>query len=218
MVAEAFRLLIRQSRAPADFHARVRARVAQEQAHQAAGAWTRRRGWLKRLWEQPTIMMPALTSAIVIILMLQAWDLYRSFSEPRLEAPRRTKGLSKEPTQAQGPPSMAALIREGDQYVRAGDTARAIATYQEAIDQVAHPLNQLAWLLHEQGRLPEGLPLVRLAVQLRPDNAAYLDTLAVLLCKEGQSTEAVQWMERAAERAPRQFRPKLERFQRGSCQ
>jgi Flp pilus assembly protein TadD len=83
---------------------------------------------------------------------------------------------------------------------------------------LALPFNQLAWFFHQQGEDRQGLPLAQLAVQFHPDDAEYLDTLAVLLCQVGEHAEAIRTMERAADLRPQQFKEKLTRFHRGVCQ
>ena len=53
---------------------------------------------------------------------------------------------------------------------------------------------------------------------LSPDDAHFIDTLAVILCKTGDLEGAVRWMEHAAELNPGTYQKKLEQFQAGQCQ
>jgi hypothetical protein len=110
------------------------------------------------------------------------------------------------------------LNMQGYNYEQAGDIPQAIATYQDAIDQVAYPLDRLAWLYYEQGKVNDALPLARFAVQLQPEAADYLHTLAVILCADGQHEEAIRMMERAARLQPGKYGDQYMRFQQGSCQ
>ena len=111
-----------------------------------------------------------------------------------------------------------ALTQQGMMYERNDEREKAFAAYQDALALMAAPMNHLAWLYQKQGKLAKGLPLIRLAVQLRPDDTNFLDTLAVILCKNGEHSEALRVMERAAELNPQAFRTKLEAFKAGSCQ
>lgn len=156
---------------------------------------------------------PALVAAgLVLSLTLHAWHLYRDLDQPSLASlpPSGERGSSEE--------TLSTLLREGKRSALAGETDHAITAYREAIDQLALPLNELAWLLHTQGRAAEGLPLARLAVQLRPDQVEYLDTLITLLCKEGKPAEAVELLEQAAKQVPPRFHDRLERMRQGLCQ
>jgi tetratricopeptide (TPR) repeat protein len=135
---------------------------------------------------------------------------------PGIERPMVEPGLAVED-------ALYGLIQQGRAAEHQGDTTRAMAAYRRAIDQVAFPLNQLAWLLSLQPQTPEdqralALPLARLAVQLRPDEAEYLDTLAVVLCRVGEQAEAVQVMAQAAHLEPQKFGAKGARFRQGLCQ
>jgi putative PEP-CTERM system TPR-repeat lipoprotein len=66
-----------------------------------------------------------------------------------------------------------------------------------------HPmvLNNLAWVLATRGK-PGALPLARRAVELRPNDANLLDTLATVLAAERQFGEAIAVQKRAIEVAP----------------
>lgn len=110
------------------------------------------------------------------------------------------------------------LTQEGIAFENKGETDRAIKSYQEAVALMATPMNHLAWQYQRQGKFDEALSLARLAVQLKPDEAQFLDTLAVILCKLGQRPEAVRYMEKAATLNPQEFASKLEAFKSGFCE
>ncbi len=103
------------------------------------------------------------------------------------------------------------LIQKGLEYEKAGDSARAVEAYKEALSGTAIPANQLALLYIQKGKTDDALPLARLAADLSPDNAAILDTLAEVLAGHGDRAEAMKWMEKAAALDP-QYRGKLARL------
>jgi tetratricopeptide (TPR) repeat protein len=103
------------------------------------------------------------------------------------------------------------LTQQGDRYAEDQQIEAAIASYEEALAVVGNPMNELAWLYLGKGRTDEALPLSRLAVTLRPDNANFIDTLAEILLKQGEKAEAMKWMNRAAQLDP-QFRKKASGF------
>jgi len=82
---------------------------------------------------------------------------------------------------------------------------------------VATPMNQLAWDYLNQGKAGSALPLSRLAVQLCPSKAAFLDTLAEILFKEGERDEALKWMAKAAA-LDSKYQGKLSELQRTAKQ
>lgn len=96
------------------------------------------------------------------------------------------------------PSAFAALVEKGIAYERAGDTSHAAEAYQQALDTLATPMNQLAWLYYQQSKIEQALPLARMAAQIDPENPAVLDTLSEVLARHGDRTEAIKWMERAA--------------------
>ncbi len=94
-------------------------------------------------------------------------------------------------------------VQKGLEYDRQNDTANAVTSYEEAMTEAAAPMNQLAWDYLQQGKVEDALPLARLAVQLRPGQAAFLDTLAEVLFKKGDRDEAATWMAKAAALDPK---------------
>ncbi len=108
-------------------------------------------------------------------------------------------------------------VTRGLDYDEKGDTTNAVAAYEEAMTVVATPMNQLAWDYLQQGKAESGLPLARLAVQLCPSKAPFVDTLAEILFKEGDREEALKWMEKAAA-LDSKYQGKLSEFQRAAKQ
>ena len=73
--------------------------------------------------------------------------------------------------------SMSVLVAQGIDFDRRGDTANAQRSYENAVKQIAEPINNLAWIYFNSGRSKDAVGLATLAVQLRPDEQRYLDTL-----------------------------------------
>ena len=107
--------------------------------------------------------------------------------------------------------TIPSLTEQGDSLVAEGRTDEAIASYEKALRVVAAPANHLAWLYLGQGRISDALPLSRLAVEMRPDDPNFLDTLAEILLKGGDPKGALEVIERAAQLDP-QFASKLRKF------
>jgi Flp pilus assembly protein TadD len=116
--------------------------------------------------------------------------------------------------------TLYALIQKGVRAQREDKISQAAEAYRQAVNQLAFPLNQLAWLAYKQGDASKGLSWARLAVQLQPEEAQYFDTLAVILCTLGEREEAIVRMETAVqlESKNKEFRDKLQRFRQGVCQ
>ena len=89
-----------------------------------------------------------------------------------------------------------ALVNLGDARLAQHDVPGAIAAYEEA--RAGRPddpaiANNLAWaLLQDERRWPEAEPLIRAALARDPEpRGYYLDTLAVLLLRQGSVAEAL---------------------------
>lgn len=91
-----------------------------------------------------------------------------------------------------------ALAERGRAAESAKDIDGAVVAYQQALTALSAPMNNLAWLFNQRGESEKALALARVAVQLQPDNAAYLDTLATILLHGGQRQEALKVMREAA--------------------
>ncbi|MDR0662466.1 MAG: tetratricopeptide repeat protein [Spirochaetaceae bacterium] len=85
---------------------------------------------------------------------------------------------------------------------------RAVKMYEEALDidpNNTTAMNGLGFLLVESGAdVKRGFELCRKAVDKRPQNAAYLDSLGWAYYKTGDISEARQCLRRALDLAPRQ--------------
>ena len=99
---------------------------------------------------------------------------------------------------AETPDTFSALIERGTAYEKAGDQPHAAAVYQQALSGLALPMNQLAWIYCQQSKTDQALPLARMAAQIDPENPAVLDTLAEVLARHGERSEALKWLEKAA--------------------
>ena len=91
------------------------------------------------------------------------------------------------------------------------DVAGATAVYRAALeidpDNVV-VLNNLAWLLNEQGK-PEARDLAERAFHLAPLNASVVDTLGTVLMKQGETARAVNMLRQATHLAPQDPRLRL---------
>ena len=88
------------------------------------------------------------------------------------------------------------------------------------IDRDSAPaLNRLAWF-HRKDKesLAHGIKLSKRSLELQPDTPAYLDTLAELYYRNGESVKALPLIQRAIELEPgkRYFRLQLEKFKNAS--
>ncbi len=88
------------------------------------------------------------------------------------------------------------------------------------IDKNSAPaLNRLAWF-HRKDKesLVHAIKLSKRSLELQPDTPAYLDTLAELFYRNGESVKALPLIQRAIELDPgsRYFRLQLEKFKRAS--
>ncbi|MDR1506735.1 MAG: tetratricopeptide repeat protein [Treponema sp.] len=85
---------------------------------------------------------------------------------------------------------------------------KAVDYYEKALDlddNNATALNGLGYILADSDLdVPKGLRLCRKAVEKKPQNAAYLDSLGWACFKNGDTGEARIWLRRALDLAPRQ--------------
>lgn len=97
---------------------------------------------------------------------------------------------------------VAVLERLGTAHYADGDCTKAVALYESALKLApqAHAiLNNYAYLCADCLNDPKrGLPSSRLAVQMQPTRAEYLDTLGALLIADNQHREALEILDRAA--------------------
>lgn len=94
----------------------------------------------------------------------------------------------------------------GAAYERTGQLERAVATFRRLLDgepAFAPALNYLGYMWAERGEnLAEALALVQRAVDLDPDNGAYVDSLGWAHFQLGDYDEARRQLERAADLIP----------------
>ncbi len=149
----------------------------------------------------------ALFGAVVISVMLVQGNpeltLKTLSNEPHGASPPDSNVLTLRGGAPAGVGRFDGAVEKGLAYDRNGDSANAIASYEEAMKTVATPMNQLAWDYLQQGKAEDALPLARLAVQLCPGKATFLDTLAEILIKKGERDEALKWMAKAAALDPK---------------
>lgn len=110
------------------------------------------------------------------------------------------------------------LTQQGITNEQKGYTDLAIAAYQKAVTLATPPMNHLAWIYQKSGRINEALPLSRLAVHFQPEKAEFLDTLAVILCKTGELSEALKIIEKASKMMPDKFADRFNGMKMGVCQ
>jgi tetratricopeptide (TPR) repeat protein len=88
------------------------------------------------------------------------------------------------------------------------DTAKALEMYEKALEIDGNnttAMNGIGYILADTGRdVTRGLRLCRNAVDKKPQNAAYLDSLGWAYHKSGNSPEAQVWLRQALELAPAQ--------------
>lgn len=102
------------------------------------------------------------------------------------------------------PNSRERLLLVAEHHQSQGETLEARNLYETLLAQNGEDpiaLNNLAWLLKDSD-LPRAAELASKAVELQPNSAAILDTYGWLLHLQGNSQEAVAYLERASELAP----------------
>jgi hypothetical protein len=88
------------------------------------------------------------------------------------------------------------LTQKGVDYENKNDIQNAIKAYQSAVNCIANPINYLAWQYFQQNELDKALSMANIAVQISPDNANALDTLAQIHIKKGNKIEADRLMKK----------------------
>ena len=89
-------------------------------------------------------------------------------------------------------------------YMKAGQYKQAIEQYQLLLvtdPKNGHALNNLAWL-YQQEKDPRALATAEQAYLVNSDGADIMDTLGWLLVEQGNTTRAVELLQKATERAP----------------
>lgn len=105
----------------------------------------------------------------------------------------------------QQPENVNLLLAVGNSHRNAGRIARAEQLFRQAVgvnNMHARACNSLAYLLAEQQRdLDEALLLARRATLLEPNNPAALDTLGLILIRQGNYRDAAEVLEKARRRS-----------------
>lgn len=144
----------------------------------------------------------ALTSDERLALATQWLALgQRTESESHLQqADVLAQGLRSDPTTAVG-----ALITIGAVAETRHDLAAAERAYRAALGSAPQnpvALNNLAFVLAQQSRDAEALPLIQKALTIQPDQPDFLDTLALVHRTAGRFDEAEQVLNRALDGRP----------------
>jgi tetratricopeptide (TPR) repeat protein len=94
----------------------------------------------------------------------------------------------------------------GAAHERNKDYATAEKYFRKALElapDFAEALNYLGYMWAERGEnLQEAQRLIEKAVQLEPENGAFLDSMAWVLYQQGKVREALPWMEKALKHSP----------------
>ena len=126
----------------------------------------------------------ALFGAILIVVMLiqsspsatlETMSKWKVNTE--LQQAETNEQVQKLVLRGNGQDSMSSLTAQGIEFEKYGDSANAERTYRQAVTLMAEPMNDLAWLYVSSGRAQQALGLATLAVQLRPDEPRFADTL-----------------------------------------
>jgi tetratricopeptide (TPR) repeat protein len=107
---------------------------------------------------------------------------------------------------AADPSSIELRFRLGAAYERSGKEAEATETFRELLRQApdnSMALNYLGYMWAEKGEnLPEALGMIRRALEIDPENAAYIDSLGWVYFRLGDFPHAVEQLEKAAKMLP----------------
>ncbi len=122
----------------------------------------------------------------------------------------------------QYPRSSLVLVELGVLLWESGKAEESKKVFTQVLDidkNSAPALNRLAWFhATEKKELERGIRLSKRSLEVAPDTPAYLDTLAELYHRSGQSVKAIPLIQRAIELEPgnRYFRIQLGKFKRAS--
>lgn len=76
-----------------------------------------------------------------------------------------------------GQNTISSMTKQGIELERQNDLVGAERAYREAVTMMAEPMNDLAWIYVGSKRAKEATRLANIAVELRPDEPRYVDTL-----------------------------------------
>lgn len=104
------------------------------------------------------------------------------------------------------PKAAAVIAAIGNIYLNQNDLAKAGAEFQKALDvdpNLAVAQNNLAWVYAEQGQnLDVALGLAQKAKSRNPDAVSFTDTLAWVMYKKGDYTEAIPYLQDCVKKTP----------------
>jgi tetratricopeptide (TPR) repeat protein len=122
---------------------------------------------------------------------------------PAVAAFADAESLSQEAPEGESKPTTSFYYAYGSTCERTGDIDKAATLFRKAIalDPKNHnAYNYLGYMWADKGlHLDESLGLIQKALQISPDNGAYLDSLGWVLFKLGRPAEALPHLRRAAE-------------------
>ena len=125
---------------------------------------------------------------------------YRKLNQPEKELKAYRTGLSKVRSDEEGQVELMFMLGGAEEQY--GDTDSAIETFEKLLKLSPdyHPaLNYLGYMLADKNeRLDYALKLISRAVDLVPENAAYLDSYGWVYYRLGKFDEAVNYLNRAA--------------------
>lgn len=139
----------------------------------------------------------------LVLGVFASWTAIQAYawSDPIEMWAAATQQYSGDPSRAWG--------ELGAHWKMKGDTFRAEKFLREAIrlnPRFGPSLNNLAWVLTDQGKAEEGLAFMRDCVEKCPDYALAWEDLGLMLKKSGQNQEAIPCFERAVKLEPRMER------------
>jgi tetratricopeptide (TPR) repeat protein len=134
-------------------------------------------------------------------MIIVAIMLYQGMPELRQQKSGETLVLRSPSAQAEIQ-DLAALTERAIKLEQGGNTNAAMEAYEQALDRLATPMNNLAVLYLQTNRNREALALARVASDLRPFRAGILDTLARAYEGTGDHRAALGAEERAARLDP----------------
>jgi tetratricopeptide (TPR) repeat protein len=121
-------------------------------------------------------------------------------------------------------PSLEAYMTEAANLFSKGQTDKALSIYTKVrqsadkdFDRSAKFYNELAWGYQLNGYLKKAMPLAERATRLKPMEAPYRHTYAVILCKTGNTKQAISEMDQANSLDPGQYQNDLLKMQSGDC-
>lgn len=124
--------------------------------------------------------------------------VYQGMPELRTRAEQGTQEVVLRGNDNKGTSELVSRTERALKLHQAGDTAAATEAYEQTLDLLVTPTNNLAGLYLQQNRNTEALALARIAADLRPTLPNVLDTFADALAANGRLDEALAVAERAA--------------------